>query len=452
MSKKSLRGCGTIIIKDTKGPRKNRKNPKENIDEFTVEQIKDDIEKFKKVLDDHYLKLSGFNLNVKLPKNKRGFSRIPEYIKAGYETSEGYKKALKKQKNKSELYDVDVDKEIYYDDLPDEEKREIDLDRKIEEKKEKQRMRRMNNKILVNNEYINKYGAKLDELTDQVDKDRRKLIRKAMKEAEESTPLMQYFKQLDKKVKEKSKMPIGLKEKVIKIDNIPSNLLNKKDIETLKEYVNHPKIKNNKLYYVKDKRERLINKIKDYEDKNGKVDVKINEPEKENNEIKKMKKDYEKTNKDYKEVKKQIKKNDLKLNKRNKIQDFIDNERKKADIIKEDNKKINEFINNPVINKIFKKKEPTKEVKHPTKEEIEEEIKMNKLKNPTTEEIKIKKHPKKREIIDEVIENKHPKRRGRPKGSKNKPKKQITKKEGYDSEKGFGIKKDFNYYYNKLSK
>lgn len=145
---------------------------------------------------------------------------------------------------------------------------------------------------------------------------------------------------------------------------------------------------------------------------------------------------------------------------------------KKNPKLKQTIDKINEIINN----KFEKKEEPTEEKieikteKPPTKEErfetqkgfkkhlipeedqtLEEEIKINKLVYPKQEEIKIKKRPKKRKIDNSEISNKIPQekpqekkpvkiKRGRPKGSKNK--KTITKKEGYDEEKGFGIKNE----------
>lgn len=109
-----------------------------------------------------------------------------------------------------------------------------------------------------------------------------------------------------------------------------------------------------------------------------------------------------------------------------------------------------------IIDERYKKEEPKKQETRPTKEEIEEEIRINKLNNPKEEEIfKIKK-PKKRITEEEVKENKKllndqhaledkqkekpiKRKRGRPKGTKNKPKKLITKKEDYDEEKGYGL-------------
>ena len=149
---------------------------------------------------------------------------------------------------------------------------------------------------------------------------------------------------------------------------------------------------------------------------------------------------------------------------------------KKNPKLKQTIDKINEIINN----KFEKKDEPTEEKieikteKHPTKEErfetllgfkkhlipegdqmLEEEIKINKLVYPKQEEIKIKKRPKKRKIDNSEISNKIPQekppekklvkiKRGRPNGSKNKPEKQTTKKknvnDGYVAD-GDGIKK-----------
>ncbi len=53
-----------------------------------------------------------------------------------------------------------------------------------------------------------------------------------------------------------------------------------------------------------------------------------------------------------------------------------------------------------IINDKYPKKEEKKEV-HPTKEEIETEIELNKLAYPKSEEVKLRKHPKKRELEDE---------------------------------------------------
>ena len=83
-------GCGSITITGTQGPKKTKGTPADN-DTFSVEEIKKDIENFKKVLDEHYLKLNDFNLRVTEPKSG-SYKRIPKYIREHYETYEEWKK------------------------------------------------------------------------------------------------------------------------------------------------------------------------------------------------------------------------------------------------------------------------------------------------------------------------------------------------------------------------
>ena len=198
--------------------------------------------------------------------------------KSKKEREEEVDKFLKKHGDKEEyMYTNNFSKDIFYDDLPNDEKREIDKEKKRIQKKEEKKM----NKEIKETQ---KLGYDNYQLKKQVEKDKNRLRRKAEKEAEESTPLGQYFKYMDNEYKKSLKMPIELKEKIQKIDNIPTNILSKKDIETMKIYINHPRIKRSNLDYVKNKRERLEKKIKEYEDKNGKVE--INEEENKSKEIK----------------------------------------------------------------------------------------------------------------------------------------------------------------------
>lgn len=101
-------GSGSITITGTQGPKKTKGTPVDN-DTFSVEEIKKDIDNFKKVLDEHYLKLNDFNLRVTEPKSG-SYKRIPKYIKEGYETYEEWKKDHTKKPKETHIPGKKVEK------------------------------------------------------------------------------------------------------------------------------------------------------------------------------------------------------------------------------------------------------------------------------------------------------------------------------------------------------
>lgn len=402
-SKRDLKGCGTIIIKDTKGPRKNRKNPKENIDEFTVDQIKNDIEKFKKVLDEHYLKLSGFNLRITEPKDKKEYKRIPEYIRHNYETAEGYRKSKARKKNKKETVIKRSDKNVlYFDELP------INKQIKIF-KKENEKNKELNELTEEDREIL--------ELNKKVMKDSRKLSKQ--EEDRFINAIWSYIEERfkEERIKEEQKKLIKPLEKIETIEDY------KKVLSDIKKQVEDDEKKEEDLR----NKFPLVFKIVEMTNSPQKIEDDIiitpNKKEKPEEEKPARKRGRPKgsKNKNKTEEKKVI----PRVKKIPKYEEFEELIKRFDDSNGNPSKFTEEELeiieNSDDLRKYYKQKGIIKETKpEKQKQEAKEETK-----------------PKRK--------------RGRPKGSKNK--KIITKKEGYDSEKGFGIKNEqlkiFRKYFKK---
>ena len=107
MSCKTLRGAGSININNTPG--------KEDFD-FDSKEIINKIDELKDAILKSRLKVDNYNLTVRTPKNKeKGFSRIPKYIKEGFETPAEYrksKKVVKTQTNETKRRNTNIQQPI----------------------------------------------------------------------------------------------------------------------------------------------------------------------------------------------------------------------------------------------------------------------------------------------------------------------------------------------------
>ena len=97
-SKRDLKGCGYITIKDTPGPVEET---------FDSNEIINKIDKLKEALLKSRLKVDNYNLSVHTPKDPKKGYRLPKYMKDRFNTPEeyrAYKKFLKsEEKGKEKL-------------------------------------------------------------------------------------------------------------------------------------------------------------------------------------------------------------------------------------------------------------------------------------------------------------------------------------------------------------
>ncbi len=136
------------------------------------------------------------------------------------------------------------------------------------------------------------------------------------------------------------------------------------------------------------------------------------------NEMKKTKPDYELNPQLY--IKRTINNNKISKELKDSVNNSIKKYNNKETLTEEDYKNLAEYLENQNI----------KNNKLPTIKKRREDIK-----KIIDERLPKKEEPKKQETKQEET----PIKRGRPKGSKNKTKKLITKKEDYDEEKGYGL-------------